>query len=281
MKIDIRDLQSRKKRTDKIVMLTSYDYPSAVMEDELGIDIQLVGDSVGTNMLGYKDVSEVTVTDIAHHVRAVARGAQRSFVLCDMPYKSFETCDSALQNARFFMDNGANGLKIEGEEEAMNQIRHVASHGIPVCAHIGYTPQTDGIKATVQGKDFERARGLISIALSLEKAGASMIVLELIPEGLATVITELLSIPTIGIGAGRFCDGQVQVVNDILGLTPRVFRHAKAYANLRDIFRSAVGAYIEDVKTGGFPTEKNASSLPADVLEQVQEWISRQGNISK
>jgi 3-methyl-2-oxobutanoate hydroxymethyltransferase len=275
MKISIDILRARKKTGPPVVMLTSYDYPMAVLEDEAGIDIQLVGDSVGTNVLGYEDVSMVSMADMVHHVRAVSRGSRHSFVLCDMPYKSFDTPEQALHNARILLENGANGVKIEGEAEALEQVRTVSASGIAVCAHIGYTPQTDGAKASVQGKDFERARNLITIALELQKAGASLMVLELIPEILSARITDLLSIPTIGIGAGRYCDGQVQVIHDILGLTSRVFRHAKAYGDFRGAFRGAVSAYADDVRRGVFPSEKNAASIDPEVYSHVLEWISR------
>jgi 3-methyl-2-oxobutanoate hydroxymethyltransferase len=273
VKITVDHLLARKTVGPKIVMLTSYDYPTARMEDACGIDVQLVGDSVGTNVLGYGDVSEVTVDDMIHHVKAVSRGARRSFVLCDMPYRSFETPETALRNARRCIDAGADGVKMEGEEEVLEQTRRVASAGVPVCAHIGYTPQSDGAKARVQGKDLARARELIVAARRAQEAGAFMVVLELIPQQLASEITHRLTIPTIGIGAGKFCDGQVQVVYDIAGMSERIYRHAKAYAHLAQDYSRLLASYIEETRDGSFPTDENASSLPDDVLRGVREWL--------
>lgn len=275
MKITAGDLLEKKRRREAIVMLTSYDYPTALLEDSCGVDVQLVGDSVGTNVLGYRDVSEVTVDDMVHHVKAVARGAKRSFVLCDMPYGSFATPGKAAENSRRCADCGADGVKMEGERGVVDSVKAVADRGIPVCAHIGYTPQTRGSRATVQGKDAERATELLDVALALEQAGAFLMVLELVPERLAAEITAMVSIPTIGIGAGRFCDGQVQVVYDILGMTAKVFRHAKRYASLGEQTAGALTAYATDVRERRFPTEQNASSIPDDVLESAKQWLAR------
>ncbi len=255
-------------------MLTSYDYPTACILDRCGVDVQLVGDSVGTNVLGYEDVSMVTVSDMLHHIKAVARGAKNSFVLGDMPFNSFNTNEKALENAQCFMNGGADGVKIESEESALEQISHVASSGIPVCAHIGYTPQTPGLKVSVQGKNLDRAIELVNLAKKSEQAGAFMIVLELIPEKLANVITQEISIPTIGIGAGRFCDGQVQVILDILGMSEKIFRHAKKYAEIANSYTEAVTSYINDVQKDCFPTEDNTSVLPDDVFNEVLSWLS-------
>jgi 3-methyl-2-oxobutanoate hydroxymethyltransferase len=276
MKLTVKDLAQKRIAGEKIVMLTAYDFPTAAIEDQCGVDVQLIGDSVGTNVLGYADVSEVTVEDIAHHVRAVARGARRSFVLADMPYHSFASKELALQNARRFVSAGADGVKMEGELEAVEQVRHLAANQIPVCAHIGYTPQTDGTRAAVQGKDAARARELIDAAAAVEDAGAFMLVLELVPERLAEFITARLSIPTISIGSGRYCSGQVQVVHDILGLSERLFRHAKAFGALREESLRAVGRYVDEVRTGAFPTEKNAASLPDEVFETVVQWADHE-----
>jgi 3-methyl-2-oxobutanoate hydroxymethyltransferase len=271
MKITKETLIARKKNKTKITMLTGYDFPTARLLDQCGIDVQLIGDSVGTNMLGYSDVSQVTVADMLHHLKAVARGVQKSFILCDMPFGSFETRKLALKNARLFCNNGADGVKIESEKNAMDKIRYVASHGITVCTHIGYTPQTPGLSLSVQGKDVERAKELVALAQESERAGAFMIVLELIPEKLAKLITGIISIPTIGIGAGRYCDGQVQVILDILGLSEKLFRHAKKYTDAAEIYADAVTAYINDVRNGFFPTEKNISSIPDEVLRQISD----------
>ncbi len=190
-----------------------------------------------------------------------------------MPFGSYESPQQALENARLLCTHGADGVKIESEKNALDKIYYVASHDIPVCAHIGYTPQTPGLAVSVQGKDIERALELVSLAKECEQAGACMIVLELIPERLAKLITRTISIPTIGIGAGRYCDGQVQVILDVLGLSERIFRHAKKYTNAAEMYADAVTAYISDVQNGYFPTEKNISPISDDVINQVAESL--------
>ncbi|MBD3321927.1 MAG: 3-methyl-2-oxobutanoate hydroxymethyltransferase [Chitinivibrionales bacterium] len=273
MKISVSDIQKKKTNNEPIVMLTSYDYPTAVLEDACGIDIQLVGDSLGTNILGYTDVSEVTVDDMRHHLRAVARGAAHSFVLCDMPYHSFQSSGQALITAQQFIHDGADGIKIEGEKGGTEIIKYLVEQGsIPVCGHIGYKPQFDG-HARIQGKDAPRAIELCESALAIQRAGAFMIVLELIPELLAREITNLLRIPTIGIGAGRYCSGQVQVVNDISGMSSRTFRHSKEYAGLRTVLNDAVTLYADEVRQKAFPTEKNVSRLPEEAFAEVSAWL--------
>ncbi len=274
MKLSKGDLVARKHSNTKIVILTSYDFPTARLLDKCGIDVQLVGDSVGTNILGYTDISQVTVSDMLHHTKAVARGTKTSFVLSDMPFGSFTTREQALENARLICNEGADGVKIESENNSLDKISHVASQGIPVCAHIGYTPQTPGLTASVQGKDIKRATELVTLARECEQAGAFMIVLELIPEKLAQLITRTISIPTIGIGAGRYCDGQVQVVLDLLGLSEKTLRHAKKYTNASELYSDAITSYISDVQNGHFPTEKNISLIPEDVINQVTDWLS-------
>ncbi|MFZ5564135.1 MAG: 3-methyl-2-oxobutanoate hydroxymethyltransferase [Thermodesulfobacteriota bacterium] len=270
----LSDFATDKRQGRKIIMLTAYDYPTALLEDRAGVDILLVGDSVGRNMLGYASELEVTMEDMLHHVRAVARGAKQAHVMADMPFRSCDTPALALENARRFLEAGARSVKIEGEQDMADRIKYVVDGGVPVCAHIGYTPQTSG-KAAVQGKDIDRAIALIDAALRLEAAGAAMVVFELIPELLAKEITALLSIPTIGIGAGRFCDGQVQVYCDIVGLSERVFRHAKAYDALGRRYQDAFAAYAAEVRSGAFPTSANAAALPDDVAAQVKEWIKK------
>ncbi|MFP4446393.1 MAG: 3-methyl-2-oxobutanoate hydroxymethyltransferase [Desulfosudaceae bacterium] len=267
--------RGQKEQGVKITMLTAYDYPTAKFQDQAGVDVILIGDSVGRNILGYESEIQVTMADMIHHVRAVARGTEQAYVLADMPYRSCDTRQNALDNARQLIEAGAHGVKIEGEGEMVDQVEYVAGAGIDVCAHIGYTPQTDGAKASVQGKDFERARQLIEVARRLEAAGAKMIVFELIPEALARIITGLLTIPTIGIGAGGYCDGQVQVYCDILGLSDRIFRHAKAYDNLGDRYREAFAAYVAEVKSGVFPTSDNAAALPEEVAGQVEAFVRK------
>lgn len=274
MKLTIRSFSRYKKKGMKITMLTCYDYPTAKCLDACGIDVQLVGDSVGVNLLGYSSIAQVTMADMIHHCKAVSRGARRSFVLCDMPFGSYRTRKLALRNAVRLMDSGADGVKIESERDAIDKIEYVAARDIPVCAHIGYTPQTPGLEPHVQGKDIKRALELLQNAQNCQRAGASMIVLELIPEKLARIITEMLSIPTIGIGAGRFCDGQVQVILDLLGITAKTFRHAKQYAECSSVITDAVSSYIREVQEGFFPQEIHASCIPDHVLSALIGWLA-------
>jgi 3-methyl-2-oxobutanoate hydroxymethyltransferase len=277
MKVTVQDILGIKRTGGKVTMLTCYDYPMALLEDRAGVDVQLVGDSVGTNVLGYPDEKSVTMDDMLHHLKAVARGAQHSFVLCDMPFRSYTSPEQALANARRLMAAGADGVKIEGEQAILPITAALVEAGIPVCGHIGYTPQTVGIRAEVQGKDFNRATELITAAQQIERAGACMIVLELIPEALARIITGRLNIPTIGIGGGRFCDGQVQVIHDIAGLSSKVFRHTKAYDRLGERYLELMSAYAAEVRQAQFPTERNASRLSEETLQRLNAWLAEQG----
>jgi 3-methyl-2-oxobutanoate hydroxymethyltransferase len=273
MKVKAPDFALRKRGpTAAISMLTAYDFPSARLLDECGVDIVLVGDSLGTNVLGYEKSSQVTMDDMLHHLKAVARGAPRTFILADMPFGSISSPKQACRNASLFIQAGADGVKLEGGSEIVPQVLSIVQKGIAVCAHIGFMPQSGG-KPGIVGKTVPEAKRLIGSAIALERAGAFMIVLELIPEKLAAEITRLCAIPTIGIGAGRFCDGQVQVFHDMLGLSPRIFRHVKDYAGGRRVFAKAISQYIGDVRSGAFPAESNASSMPDDVFAQVKEWM--------
>jgi 3-methyl-2-oxobutanoate hydroxymethyltransferase len=278
MKITWQDCVRYKKDAVKIAVLTSYDFPTARLLDECGIAVQLVGDSVGVNVLGYPDITMVTMADMIHHCRAVARGAAHSFVLCDMPFCSCTTREQALENAQLLMQSGADGVKIESESDAIDKIEYVVSHGIPVCAHIGYTPQTPGLSPRVQGKDIKRALELIAGAQACQAAGAFMIVLELVPEQLSKIITQHLTIPTIGIGAGRFCDGQVQVILDILGLSPKTFRHAKQFADCHSAIRDAVTSYIREIQDGYFPQQEHTSAISEEVLSALSLSIGDRTN---
>jgi 3-methyl-2-oxobutanoate hydroxymethyltransferase len=274
MKIKPGDFRKRKQAHSAISMVTAYDFPGARILEECGTDVLLVGDSVGMNVLGYNDISQVTMDDMLHHLKAVVRGAPDSFILADMPFGSISSTEKACRNAALFIETGAAAVKMEGGSEILAQVRSVVQKGIAVCAHIGFMPQS-GNKPGVVGKTLPEAQRLIESALALEKGGAFMIVLELIPEKLASEITRQLKIPTIGIGAGRGCDGQVQVFHDMLGLSPRIFKHVKDYAGARQVFKKAVTRYIADVRSGAFPAEANASPMPGDVLAQVKEWVKK------
>ena len=278
-KKDLAFLHAKKRAGQKITMLTCYDYPTALLEDEAGIDIIFVGDSVGTNMLGYKSEREVTMDDMLHHVLAVRRGTQNAYLLADMPYCSYDTPEIALRNAQLLIVAGADRVKLEGGQEQVATVSALAEAGLDVCGHIGYTPQTlgqPGKKARIQGKTHEQAIALVQSALALQQAGLDLIVLELVPELLSRIITMNLRIPTIGIGGGRFCDGQVLIVNDLLGLSPFRFRFVKQYAQLHDLELDALQQYRREVEAGTFPGEENAFPIEEDELRAVEEWAARE-----
>lgn len=266
-------LQKKKEVGEPIVMLTCYDYPTAVLEEEAGVDVIFVGDSVGTNILGYASEIEVTMEDMVHHLRAVRRGVKSAYLLVDLPYHSFQTPEQALQNARVFLRHGADGVKLEGGVEQADVIRALWAAGIDVCGHIGFTPQTLGSKGRVQGKAFEQAKQLIESARALEEAGAFMLVLELVTEDVSRLITEQLHIPTIGIGSGRFCDGQVLVVTDVLGISPFTRKIAKRYQEYQALTVEAIRAYRNEVADRSFPAEANAFPTNAEELALLEQWL--------
>jgi 3-methyl-2-oxobutanoate hydroxymethyltransferase len=260
MKKTLAWLHERKRAGEKIVMLTAYDYPTAVLEDEAGVDAILVGDSVGPNVLGYVSERDVTMGDIVHHLRAVRRGVQQAYVLADLPCGTYETRQEALANARHLLSNGADGVKLEGAVPDI--VHHLSTHGVQVCAHLGHTPQTHE-RPKLRAKTASTAVQLVEEARQLEQAGAGWIVFELIPEEVARTATERLRIPTIGIGAGRFTDGQVLVVLDLLGITPVEFRHNRRYEQLRDRIGAALSGYAGDVRTGRFPAAEHTRPMAA------------------
>ncbi|HEY1169656.1 MAG TPA: 3-methyl-2-oxobutanoate hydroxymethyltransferase [Candidatus Limnocylindrales bacterium] len=259
---------------ERIAMLTAYDYPTARILDEAGIPMLLVGDSLGQVMLGYDSTVRVTMTEMLHHTKAVVRGTQRALVVADMPFLSYGvTPEASLENAGILMrEGGAGAVKLEGGERSARTIETIVRAGIPVMGHIGLTPQSihqlGGHR--VQGKTREAGRQLLADALAVQGAGAFAMVLELVPEGLGVAITERLHIPTIGIGAGAGCSGQVQVVTDLLGLsadfTPR---HARHYTELHSIIKSAAEAYRADVIAGTFPGPAESTRLDDGMLDQI------------
>lgn len=269
---DINFLMSKKQAHQKITMLTCYDYPTALLEDKAGIDIIFVADSVGTNVLGYESATEVTMENMNHHLKAVRRGVTHAYLLVDMPYKSYDTPKSALENATTFLSHGADGVKLEGWSEKEEVIKILAENNIEVCAHIGYNPQIHS-RAWTHGVTFSKAKALIQSALTLENAGAKMIVLEMVSEEVSKIITEKLSIPTIGIGAGKFCDGQVLVINDMLGITALDLRHAKRYQNYQNLTFQAICQYKEEVENGVFPNEASVVSMDEQKLARVEKWL--------
>lgn len=250
------------KGKEKLVMVTAYDYPSARIAQDAGVDIILVGDSLGNTVLGYENTIPVTMDEMIIHTRAVRRGAEKTFIVGDMPFMSYQTgIEDALKNAgRFMKEAGTNAVKLEGGEEVTEIVHKLVQFGIPVMGHIGFTPQSvheiGGYK--VQGKDNASRERLLKGAKALEEAGAFAIVLEMVTDEVTKEITEMISIPTIGIGSGPHCDGQVLVWHDLLGMNPD-FRpkFAKAYANLYEICRNALEQYRDDVKGGGFPSAEH------------------------
>jgi 3-methyl-2-oxobutanoate hydroxymethyltransferase len=256
----------------RIPMLTAYDYPTARLLDDAGIPILLVGDSLGQAMLGYESTVRVTMDEMIHHTKAVVRGARRALVVGDMPFLSYATPDEALDNAgRFLREAGAHAVKIEGGVRSARIVETLVKAGIPVMGHIGLTPQSINAigKIRVQGKSRESARALLGDALAIQEAGAFSIVIELVPEQLAAAITDRLRIPTIGIGAGAGCAGQVQVVTDLLGLGDFVPRHARPYADLRGTILAAARAYADEVVAGTFPGPEQTVRMDEAVLGEV------------
>ena len=238
---------------ERIAMLTAYDYPTAGILDEAGIPMLLVGDSLGQVMLGYETTVRVTMDEMLHHAKAVVRGAHRALIVADMPFLSYATPDDAVRNAgRFLREAGAQSVKVEGGVRTGRVIETLVRAGVPVMGHIGLTPQAINAlgKVRVQGRTREAARALLHDALAVQEAGAFAVVLELVPEQLAAAITARLRIPTIGIGAGAGCSGQVQVVTDFLGVGSFIPRHAKPYADLRGVILAAAAAYRADVEAG-------------------------------
>jgi 3-methyl-2-oxobutanoate hydroxymethyltransferase len=259
----ILDIKKMKAAGEKISMLTAYDYVTSSILEECGIDMILIGDSLGMVVLGYDTTLPVTMEDMLHHTKSVSRAAPNSLIIADMPFMSYQLSpESALANAgRFLQEAGAQAVKLEGGREFAQTVHKIAAAGIPVMCHLGLTPQSihqiGGFK--VQGKKEDSARTIIEDAKILEDAGAFSIVLELIPENLAEEITKSLSIPTIGIGAGVHCDGQVLVINDMLGLFDKFTpRHVKKYANLNLEIKKAVKGYIDDVKSCSFPDSEHS-----------------------
>jgi 3-methyl-2-oxobutanoate hydroxymethyltransferase len=271
-RLTVTDIGKMYADGERIAMLTAYDYPTAKLLDEAGIPFLLVGDSLGRAMLGYDNELSVTMEDMLHHAAAVTRGAHRALVVGDMPFLSYSTPEVALANAgRFIHDAKVQAVKVEGGTRSARIIETLTKSGIPVMAHIGLTPQSANAigKFRVQGKTRDQARALLHDALAVQEAGAFSVVLELVPEQLAAAITERLSIPTIGIGAGAGCSGQVQIITDLLGLETWQPKHAKTYANLRETIIGAVQAYAADVAAGTFPGPEQTVRMDDAVLDEV------------
>jgi len=274
MRVSINDIKEMKSKKKKIVMLTAYDYSTAKLVDEAGIPLILVGDSLGMVMLGYESTIPVTIDEMIHHTKAVARGTKQAMIIGDMPFMTYHTsiADALRNAARFIQEGGAQAIKLEGGVAIAETVKRIVECGIPVMGHIGLTPQSihqlGGHK--VQGKTPEAAERLLRDAQALEQAGAFAVVLELVPAPLSKLITQKISIPTIGIGAGPDCDGQVQVISDLLGLfSDFVPKHAKQYAKLAGTIRTAIADYMAEVKAGKFPTAEHSSTIDESLLEEL------------
>jgi 3-methyl-2-oxobutanoate hydroxymethyltransferase len=274
MRVTINQIKEMKQKGEKIAMLTAYDYATAKIVDEVGIPLILVGDSLGQVVLGYESTIPVTMEDMLHHIKAVVRGTKRAMIIGDMPFMSYHiSVSDALKNAaRFIQEGGAQAVKLEGGVTVAEKVQRIVECGIPVLGHIGLTAQSinqlGGHK--IQGKTPEAAARLLKDARALEQAGAFAVVLETVPAPLAALITQKLSIPTIGIGAGIGCDGQVLVINDILSFSDFVPKHAKQYVKLNNIMSNAITEYFNEVKTGKFPTEANSFPMDESILAGLE-----------
>lgn len=276
MKRTVTSLAKAKQEGRKISMLTCYDYTTACIMEKAGIDCILIGDSLGMTILGYKDTLSVTMEDMIHHTRAVSRGLDNTFLIADMPFLSYQTSiyDAVLNAGRLVKEGHAQAVKLEGGAKVCEQIEAITKADIPVCAHIGLTPQSinsfGGFK--VQGKNLNQAKQLIEDALAVEKAGAFMVVLECVPAKLASIVSKKLHIPTIGIGAGAGCDGQVLVYQDMLnmfdGLKPKFVKH---FANVGEEIKNAFIKYDEEVKAGVYPSEEHTFAIDEEILKEIEE----------
>ncbi|NOQ67376.1 MAG: 3-methyl-2-oxobutanoate hydroxymethyltransferase [Desulfobacterales bacterium] len=275
-KLTIQDILTMKKNGEKVSMLTAYDASFAGIIDATGIEMVLVGDSLGMVLLGYNSTVPVTMEEMLHHCRAASKGVKRALLVGDMPFMSYQVSESeAITNAgRFLKEAGCDAVKLEGGTEVCDTVKAMVMAGISVMGHIGLTPQTasqlGGYK--VQGKDADSARKLLQSARDLEAAGAFLIVLECIPAELAEVITKAVSIPTIGIGAGKHCDGQVLVTHDMVGMFEKFTpSFVKQYVNLAPQIKEAVATYFEEVKNGSFPSEEHSFNMQLDVKNLLDE----------
>jgi len=273
-RVTINTLMEMKKSGDKITMLTAYDYPTAKILDEMGIDSILVGDSAANVIMGYPDTRPVTMDEMIHHTKMVSRAVANSFLIGDMPFMSYQvSIEEAIRNAgRFIKEANVDAIKLEGRY--FETIRRLTEAGIPVVGHLGLTPQSASLLGgyVVQGKTFDKAKRLIQDAESIEESGAIMLVLEMVPEEVASIISRRLRIPVIGIGAGAGCDGQVLVLHDMLGLGGS-FKFLKKYANLKGVISDAVKNYISDVKEKRFPSKDNSFQMPPSELKRLRRYF--------
>lgn len=278
-KVTTVTFREMKERSERIVMLAAYDYPTARMIDEAGIDAILVGDSVSNVVLGYSDTLAVTMEEMIHHTKAVTRAVKRAMVIGDMPFLSYQaSVEDAVRNAgRFLKEGGAEAVKVEGGRKVLDKIEAIIQVGIPVMGHLGLTPQwvrqLGGFK--VQGRSQAAARVIVEDAQKLEEAGVFSLVLECVPWQLAKLITERVDVPTISIGAGPYCDGQVLVLHDLLGLSEPSPKFVKRYAELKDPIEGALSGFREEVKAGKFPTLEYSYGMKDEELKELKKWLSR------
>lgn len=266
------DLQRMKRENDKIVMLTAYDYPSAKQAEEAGVDTILVGDSLGNVVLGYESTTHVTLADMIHHGKAARRGAKNTFMVVDMPFMSYHaSLEKSIENAtKLFQETDAQAIKIEGAtEETLQLTRRLTDGGIPVVGHLGLTPQTVNVLGgyRVQGRDEETSQKLLQDAKNLAKSGAVAVVLECVPKELGELVTDSIDVPTIGIGAGSYCDGQVLVYHDLLQYgVGRLPKFVKIQANFDQVGVQAIEKYVHEVKNGEFPLLEHSYTMDKDLL---------------
>ncbi len=276
-KVYVPALRAAKEKGEKLVCLTAYDYPTARIVDEAGVEIILVGDSMGNVIHGYGNTIPVTMDEILSAVKAVKRGSNKALIIADMPYGSYHTGENTtVRNALTLMkDGGAEAIKLEGGRNRVGLVKRLVDEEIPVVAHIGLTPQSVHKLGgySVQGKTADAAKRLIEDAKLLEEAGAFAIVLELVPREIAEIVTNELSISTIGIGAGTECDIQVLVLHDLIGMSfGRLPRFVRQYANIREVMSEAIVNWMGDVKSGNYPNEKESYGLPKAAIEEMEEW---------
>jgi 3-methyl-2-oxobutanoate hydroxymethyltransferase len=270
MRTTILDVQKMKDRGERIPMITAYDYTSAQIADRAGVPMILVGDSLGMVVLGHSSTVPVTLDEMLHHTKTVVRGSEKALVVGDLPFLSYTSPEQAIISAgRMMQEAGAQAVKLEGGVAMAPTVARLVGLGVPVMGHVGFTPQSvNQIGMRVQGRQPNAAAQLIEDVLALEAAGAFGVVLELIPASLAAAISERLHMPTIGIGAGVGCDGQVQVWHDMLGLYTDFYpRHAKRYANLAELIGQAVTSYVEEVRAGAFPGPEHSAKMPDEALQ--------------
>ena len=277
MKKTLEYLINKKKNNQKISVLTSYDYPTTLLLEKADIDMIILGDSVGTNILGYNNETEVTINDMIHHTKAVCRAKKNIFLVVDLPYRTYETPEDAIKNAKKLIEIGADAVKFEGIRE--NILKKLKKNNINVMCHIGLNPQyhQEDMKQgkIVKGKIHEEAIKLLQGAKILEKAGADLIILEKIPEKVSKIITQNIKIPTIGIGAGKYCDGQVLIINDLLGINERQFKHVPKYIYLRDYILDILKKYKDETEKEIFPGKEHINIIKDEEYQKVIDWCNK------